>query len=277
MADSTFTPTTNITPTYLGTTNSIETFNPATPLYDTRSTLNRKYGVGADRLPASHPRARYFGIGIGGRYNVDSGSLTAPHGVRDTNMDLYIPLPIRMVPLEQERSLDLSQYRVRRLFPLAGGTLVGYMLKLITASNNSVQYSTTDANGNEIAWTPDYSNLTPTPPAPTTNGVTAASSITVNAMYKTVLNVTGAEVLEAITNLYNGDTRQAMISEIGIYSGDDYTETATDATNTPFNYTESCMTQLAMHYCFNGYDLSLPTSTMAMNFDFTRGEIIFSS
>lgn len=274
---STYTPLYNVTKTILGTTNDLETTLSVTPRYDVKSTLNAKYQILATGIPAAgqHPIMRYFGIGIGGSRNVDGQNLSQPQAVSSLNMDIYTPIPFRCLPIEQDLSTaDRAQYRIRTIITIGSQQYVCYYLKLITVDNTTVQYTKLNSTNNtQQAYTLDYSNLTPTAPTTSIDGSSNSVSSEIDVTVPTNFLVSGTEVQEAIQVLYNGDLRYARITEIGVYTGTDIQNTANDSNNNPFTYTESIMTQLAMHYTFNGVDMSSPTAAFNSVFSFGAGNI----
>lgn len=274
----TFTPLYRITKTILGVTNDLESTLPTTPLYDINSTLNAKYQVLPKQVPGSgqHPTIKYFGIGINGARNVDGTNLSEPQEVSSLNMDIYQPIPFRCVTLDNDLSAtERQQYRMRVVITQSSQQYVCYYLKVITIDDQQVQYTRLDpTTGNEVSYALDYENLTPTPPATSVDGSSNSISSEVDVLVSTNFPLAGTEVLEAVQVLYSGDLRRARITEIGIYTGTDYTTTANDVNNNPFSYTESIMTQLSMHYTFNGVDMASPTASFNQSFSFGSGDLV---
>ncbi len=281
-ATTTATPTTTFTPLYrvvktlLGITNDLELTLGTTPIYDTKSTLNAKYGIQANATPNAHPTVKYFGIGINGSFNVDSVNLTQPRDVSSLDMDLYQPLPFRCVPVEQDLSAtDRAIYRMRVIQTVNGQQYACYYLKLMTINDAQVQYSQlSSAAGAEQPYVIDYTNLNPTPPTGTTDGVSTSVDSEVNVLVSTNFPVSGLEVIEAVNVLYAGDMRRARLTEIGVYTGTDEIVQTTDSTGAAFNYTESIMTQLSIHYCFNGVDMASTTASFNQSFSFGGSNLI---
>ena len=94
--------------------------------------------------------------------------------------------------------------------------------------------------------------LNPTPVIPSTDGTQNTNVIDVNVSLRVAMNITGAEVLESINVLYQGDLRYARISEYGVYSGIDKQVTGYDANNVAFTYLEAVYAQLAYKTCTTG-------------------------
>jgi hypothetical protein len=261
-SSTTLTPVSQIGQTILGITRQLEASLGITPTYDIQSTLNAKYGVAPSALPTALPTILYFGIGIGGCYNVSNLNLSQPYPVLQTNMDLYSPIPFRCVPVEQDLSAqERALYRMRVRKTILGADYFCYYLKMITFDQTAVSVTETNpTTGIMTPYVPNYANLNPTPPVVSTSGTTADTEV--NVSLTSTLPLTGAEVTEAINVLYAGDLRYARISELGLYSGQDNTAfTGLDVNGSPINYTEAVLAQLNTQYTWNGDDFSNPTKT----------------
>ena len=255
------TTTTSITPisqigkTILGITRELYAYSGLNPVYDLASSLNAKYQIGQTLAPTALPAIGYFGIGIGGCYNVDSGNLSQPYPVLTTNMDLYTPIPFRCVPIEQDLTpLERASYRMRVQKTINGSAYFLYYLKTITYNQTTVQLKETNpVTALQSPYTLDYTNLNPTQPTVSTSGTITSTATEVNASVTSTLLLTGAEVTEVINVLYAGDLRYAKISEIGLYSGQDQL-----FTNGSVTYTEAMLAQLNMQYTGLGDNYSNP-------------------
>lgn len=272
---------TTITPIYrlkrvlFGVANNLEQIMGMDPLNDTNGTLNTLYGVEPTTLPDAHPVLGYFGIGRGGKRNVDSTDLSQPVDIKQTNMNIYKPMPIRCVPYTQDLDdTERAQYRMRQVIDVNGSKYVCYWLKVLTRNNSKIQFFKLDSNDAQTPYTPDYSNLTPTAPVIATDGTAADIGSEINAIAVVTVSLTGAELSEGINVLNNGDGRYGTISEVGLYTGNDKKVQALDHTGTAFGYTESVLTQLHTHYTFNGYDMSTPNAAYAEQFSFGSGRVI---
>lgn len=249
------TPTSQIGKTILGITRELYAYSGLNPVYDLASSLNAKYQIGQTLAPTALPAIGYFGIGIGGCYNVDSGNLSQPYPVLTTNMDLYTPIPFRCVPIEQDLTpLERASYRMRVQKTINGSAYFLYYLKTITYNQTTVRLTATDpVTALQSPYTLDYTNLNPTKPTVSTLGTITSTATEVNASVTSTLLLTGAEVTEAINVLYAGDLRYAKISEIGLYSGQDQS-----FTNGSVTYTEAMLAQLNMQYTWLGDHYSNP-------------------
>lgn len=259
----TITPVSQIGKTILGIIRELEAYSGVTPIYDTASTLNAKYGVFNSLVPTSLPTVSYFGIGIGGCYNVSTGNLSQPYPVLKTNMDLYTPIPFRCVPVLQDlTSAEQALYRIRVRKTISGADYFCYYLKTITFNQSTVQVTQTDpVTSLQTPYVLDYANLNPIPPVVSTTGTTTSDSTEVNVSVTSSLPLTGAEVTEVINVLYSGDMRYARISELGLYSGQDRVVSGSDGSGNPINYTEAVLAQLNLQNTFNGDDWSNPSKT----------------
>lgn len=276
------TSSTTISPIYrlkrvlYGVSGNLEQILGLEAINDTSSTLNTKYGVQPATLPSTHPTLSYFGIGNKGKRNIDSSNLSQPQEISAENMDIYGPLPIRCVPVEQDLSdTERANYAMREIITAPNGDkYVAYWLKLLTKVSSKVQFFKLDSSGNQQTYVPDYSNLSPTPPTTTTDGTAADVGSEINAVAVVTVELSGSELAEGINVLYGGDARYATISEIGLYTGTPQSVTTTDAQSNMFSYTESVMTQLHTHYTFNGFDLSTPNAIYSEQFSFGSGRVI---
>ena len=279
---STTSTSTTLTPIYRlsrvlnGVAGNLEQILGLDPRNDIKATLNTKYGVQANALPATHPTLNYFGVGNQGKRNIDSTNLSQPQEISTENMDLYGPLPIRCVPVEQDLSTsDRANYAMRRqITGPDGNTYIAYYLKRLTKVNSTVQFFRLDSNGNQETFTPDYSYLNPTPPTTTVNGVSSAIGSEINAVAVVTVSITGQELAEGINVLYGGQANLATISEIGLYTGTDQQVTAKDYQGNTFSYNEAILAQLHTQYTFNGFDCSTPNAAYTEQFSFGSGRVI---
>lgn len=267
----TLTPVSQIGKTILGITRELEACFGVTPSYDIQSTLNAKYNVQPSLVPTSLPTVLYFGIGIGGCFNVTNLNLSQPYPVLQTNMDLYQPIPFRCVPVEQDlTALEKALYRIRVRKTIGGADYFCYYLKMITFDQTTVSLTETDPTTSLMTpYVLDYANLTPTPPVVNSNGTPVTTPTEINVSIASTIPITGAEVTESINVLYAGDLRYAKISEIGLYSGQDRSVTGLDVNGANISYTEAVLAQLNTQYCWNGDDFS--NITRSSNYQIANG------
>ena len=228
-------------------------------LFDT--TLNHKYSIYPTQQPTSVPKILYFGLGLNGFYNVDDGNMSAPYRPTADELDLYEPIPMRCVPVDEDLSPDArANYRMRRRETINGQDYYCYYLKKLTLNDTTVRLVRTNPiTKEEEPYELSEGMLTPVPSIPSVSGEVSGTMNEVNATLSLGLSWLGSEVLEAINIKYNGDMRRAKISEIGIYSGEDATVTGFDASGASFSYVESIYTQLAYKICNIGSVITSPS------------------
>jgi len=250
-----------------------------TPTFDPRTTLNNKYSVLPDILPpaGTDTDLKYYGIGIRGARNIDQGFRRVPEEVLNTNMDLYLPLPLRVVPKDDDLPpAERLLYRIRRELDIDGTIYVLYYLKVLEQVGDEVIFTIKNSQGNEVPYTIDYGNLTPTPPQAPNPGTVEDTANEINATASVRAVINGYEVNEAVSVLYNGDPSYGMISELGFYTGQDFTSSFTDSTGVSVPYTESIMTQLAIHYTWLGSGMNEPSYVKRFNLRFGTTDLVLT-
>lgn len=267
-------PTYRSTKTILGQRRELQAYRGVTPTFDLRATINHKRQVLAATVATNRTVVRYYGVGIGGSRNVDDGNLTKPNEVSMLNMDLYTPIPIRVVPVEQDLSpQERMLYRMRVPEIIGGKDYFCYYFKVLEAIDSDVRITKTSEDGLEVNYPLDYTNLRPTPPTGTTNGTVGGSGAEVNVTIAVGIHLTGAEIAEAVAIKY-GDLNRAKLTELGIYSGEDVITTGKDINGTEFQYTEAVCAQLEHHYTWNGVDMSNPKAILNKVYRFGTEDLL---
>lgn len=221
-----------------------------TPEWDPEYTLNHKYGIHPTEVPSGPVKIRYFGIGIGGTYLANDEGDVIPYTPKQTDGDLYTPIPFRCVPITEDLSANQRQkYRMRVPMTINGQQYVAYYLKRFDVSDISVTQVDPLDDQTEIPYELDPATLSPTPVIPTTTGVQNTVRQEVNVSLDLILKINGREVFEAFNAIYNGDLSKAKVNEIALYRGEDRRLTGYTADNTPFEYTESVYTQMQFKQC----------------------------
>ena len=262
------------TKTLMGLRRELQGYRGLPATHDLRDTINQKRRVLESTAPVGRTTVKYFGIGIGGKRNVDDNNLSRPVPVSMKNMDLYMPIPIRAVPVEQDLSpQERALYRMRVKETIGGKDYICYYFKLMETIDSDVRITKTGENGLEVNYEIDYTNLYPTPPLNDTNGTVGGDGPEVNVTLAVGVHITGAEVIEYIAKKY-GDLNWAFVSEMGVYSGEDMTTTAKDINGTEFQYTEVVGALLEHHYTWNGVDLSNPKATLDKVYRFGTEELL---
>jgi hypothetical protein len=227
------------------------------------STINSKYDLFKDLTPEVFPpKIKYFGIGIRGFRAFNDQNSTIPYKPDPSNMDLYYPIPFRCVPISNDlEEIERKKYRIRVMKSFNGINYWCYYLKELKYISSNIELVETNLEtGDENQVLLNYNNLNPTPVDIVVPGF-VDNTLEYNAYVNTIVEVTGDEVIESINILYDGDLTKCNISEIGLYSGED--RIVTDSIGN--EYTESIYTQLMTHHCFNGTDLSNPSSSLIRN------------
>lgn len=263
MAETVFKAAGSVT-TILGAMNQFQSFADLAFIQDVRTTLNAKYNVLGERTPQEVPMLRYFGIGIGGYQNTDGKQGARPFNPKATDMDLYIPLPIRCVPATNDLTVtERQQYRMRVKTTINGTAYICYYLKMITWDPKTVELIHKDVDDNETKYSFDPSFLYPTPPETEVGGSIDTNLNRVIVRATGVCEITGKEIMEAVNVIHGGDLNSARISEFGFYTGVDEAVDAdgvlSDSNTGMF---EATYVQLAKKRCTLGTDLSDSGSSM---------------
>ncbi len=266
--------------TLLGMKNTLCSILPITFTPNMDCTLNSKYSVYQAVTPSEVPKIRYYGIGIGGKYNVTDTDLSEAYKPSMKDMDLYVPIPFRCLAEDEDSlltSTERAKYRMRVLTTINGVKYYCYYLKALEYTDE-MYFSYVDPDTNqEVVYTLDATNLRPTGTKPSTSGVTDVTTTDISAYAIANVVINNEEIAEAVNILYNGDLRRCVISELGIYTGIDSTVEALDYQSVRFSYLESVYTQLATKHTWNGTDLSQAGSYLSSKVCFTDAGILVSS
>lgn len=245
-------------------------------VYYRNLTLNAKYGNLPTDLPVAEPKIRYFGIGINGFKNIDDGNGGAPYIPKSSNLDLYQPIPFKIVPIGADLSVeDRAQYRMRVQQSINGNQYYCYYLKALTVLTNSVDIITTNVNtGEETVGDGELNedNLTPTPTDTVLEG-TVSDTYETNVSITCEAVITGKEVIDSINILFGGDPNlilKSRISEIGLYAGED------KVIDTATNVKEAIYTFLGYHRTSLGTDFENPLTTSKLKFKLSSANSFLS-
>lgn len=239
-----------LTKTLVGALAEMQAISNVDRLVLANTTLNHKYNVFPSELPEASPTLAYFGIGVRGYKNIDDSNGAAPFIPSSKDLDLYTPLPFRVVPVAEDLSVaERTSYRMRVLQTVGGEQYWCYYLKKLSFVDNRVKIIKTDlTTGVETVLSElDETNLTPTPTSTSVEGVTTSNEKISVALTASV-QITGAEVIEAINVLYGGNLLKAIVSEIGLYLGNDQSVNLNDGVGGTFVGKEAIFTTLAYHY-----------------------------
>ena len=240
------------------------------PMHDT--TINNKLGLNPNTLPGSNPKLRYMGIGIGGSYNVDDESGQRPYEPLAKDMDLYKPIPIRLLPIDGDLTeSERAKYRMRTIKTIDGVDYIAYWLKVIDYPDNQIHVTQQVGDGITEAYTFDPADLNPIASKVVNSGVVEGTKI--RAAVTGEATILGSEILEVINIMFNGDMTKAVISEIGFYSGDDKTVTGEDVNLGTFSYTDAVYVQLAEKTCSIGQPIHTADDVISRRIGFSNGSL----
>ena len=242
-------------------------------------TLNNHLNIQANTVPSYTPKLRYFGVGIKGCYNADDDILVSAYNPSRANMNLFTPIPIRCVPVDEDLTdSERALYRLRQRKTLADGNeYFLYWLKCLTIDSEIKFKRINPLTGAEEAYELDSSNLTPTPEKPSTDSTVTSSTSSIIAYGTASLEITADEILEYINVAFDGDTRYARISELGLFTGDDKTVTGTTGQDVSISYTEAVYTMLHSHLTWTGSPLTDSGSKFTSTLDITTSGIYQAS
>ncbi len=234
------------------------------------TTLNQALGILNNYTYPTNPNPilQYLVIGNGGSsFTTGSGGLTEPvpiqHQATDANLFSMLPFVLRTIDNDLT-SEEMSAYRLRKEVTVNGTQYIAYYGFIINLTNiAAAMYSITTNNGvaNTSVFTPDATNLSPQPQNLTSLSVNSVAGdyVNVNSLLSVVLTPAQiTEFLNACQILY-GNPASAIISEMGLCSGFDVTNTGT-SNGSPISYTEAVGVQInafintfyAMYYSQNG-------------------------
>ena len=271
-----------VTTTIFGILNQFHSFTNLQYVTRFATTLNSKYGVlnqTAYQTPKFVPTLKYFGIGTKGFQNIDMDQGALPNAGDARCMDLYGPLPIRVVKKSELASVmppaERRKYRMMQTKTYDGEEYALFYLKLIEFDNN-VEIIKKDADGVTSVYEPDPQYwLSPQPPD--RNEIGGAINTNVNRIIvraKGKCEIRHDEIMEAVTILHEGNMDFARISEIGYYTGYDVAFNANnvDLSTLPASEVanlsedsktyEAAYVQLAKHHCSRGHELYTQGSYM---------------
>ena len=207
--------------TILGSLNRLSSFLPLAYPINKTTTLNYKYGVIPAVTPIAPPKLQYFGLGVKGFYCTSDGTIDhVKYNPDCRNMDLYSPIPIRVLPIADDLKWeDRKNYRMRVVTTINGNQYVCYYLKKIVWDPATVTMVQIATDGSEQEYVLDSSYLTPSVPSTAQTGggeLTSSTRLVVRAVGK--CNVSMDELANTVSVF---DLNYAVISELGFYTGCD--------------------------------------------------------
>jgi len=262
--------------TIIGLLNEFESMTALQQTVLSKCTINAQHNVIPTVMPTKTPQLFYFGIGINGYYNVnqDTPPLSQPYMPAATDMDLYQPIPFRIVPITADLSpTERAQYRMRTMQTFNGTQYFCYWLKLINFTTKEVEVMQVNPTGGETPYVFNPKNLKPIPKKSSTGQIVNASGDTVIVSLSGTCPILGSEIVEVINIMY-GDLRFANISELGFYTGQDVTAQGPDGKGGEISYTESAYTQLSSKLCSLPIPLSKSSKTYIETIEYVNSNVI---
>ena len=220
------------------------------------STLNQKYGIYQDELPATneYPGLAYIGIGNkGATYELAPGNflLTTPVPHLPRHAALYNMIPFVVRPANDDLAAsERLKYRLRVPMTTGGGqNVVAYYLKPLDLSNTTPAVELRNVNDGVVTTDPfqhALSDLSPTHPVISNVNLNNPNGDYLVSTAKTVFLLDQSDItniMEACSILY-GDPRYASINEVALVTGVDKVVQGV-FNGVASNYTEVIAAQIA--------------------------------
>lgn len=222
------------------------------------STLNEKFGVESGTQPKETPTLKYFCIGEGGhrlQAGADGVPYAAPIRHRASDAALYKHLPF--VTRQEGNDLtpdERSKLRMRVKETTGTRNYISYYVKCLDEDENSkkiiMEHTTVkDGVANTVPFVPSSENLKPVAPeldnreATTTNG----DFLSVSNDVGIVFDANDVNELINVAKVKFDNPLRAVISEIGLCTGQDKVSTGEGVGTAPLSYTEVVGCQIATH------------------------------
>ncbi len=222
------------------------------------STLNEKLGIqqAATLGPTERPAMRYFTIGIGAHgatTGVDNLPLIQTLQHSSSHSGQYRGLPFVMRTVGNDISAaERERYALRRIESIGGTDYIVYYARRIDVSGAQIKYQRRTVVGGVTTvedFVPGTSDLNPTPPDLTNNGVntTDGEFLVASCKLEIVLDSFDVtEILNAAMILYQSED-YAFISEIGMVTGVDRMVSTNDGAGGSFSFNEVIGAQIFTH------------------------------
>lgn len=220
------------------------------------STLNQKFGIYADEMPATneYPGLAYLGIGNkGATYELAPGGflLTTPIPHLPRHAALYNMIPFVVRPADDDLTAsERMKYRLRVPMTTNGGqNVVAYYLMPLDLTNTTPEVELRNVNDGVITTSPfvhALSDLSPVHPVISNVNLNNPNGDYLVSTAKTVFTLDQGHItniMEACSILY-GDPRYAAINEVCLFTGIDKVVQGV-FNGVASNYTESIATQAA--------------------------------
>lgn len=250
------------------------------------STLNETYDIydQLDLLDAEVPSLNYYAIGNKGHRLVNAAwggkTSTIGHGAGDAGVYQALPFVIRPAASDLDATTR-AKYGMRVPIDIGGTMYWAYYLKRIDKSNLSSELKLTTVNEGiktTTTFSPDNSNLTPTPPELPNSGVITSNGSMLSVV--TVLDISldandVAEIVNAADILF-GDPEAAIISEIAMVTA--YPKVVNlltvNRTSTSGTYVEAIKAQTAA-FAGSSHQLTSANNGIKMTLNMGASEPLF--
>ena len=228
-----------------------------TPVIDTNTTLNEKFGIQANVNPSAADKlaAKYLAIGIGGHRSIAGAegiTYTASRRHRASDATCFKHMPFVLRRINNDLTVDeRAKYALRREETHGGLQYYAYYLKRIELADvvPAMQYTVVD-NGVETTqpFVPTNSNLNPVQTDLTNTEVVSTSGNYLSVSAVIPINFTQADVEEykAVARILYDNELMAIISELAICSGVDRNVQGT-VNGSNFTYAEAVAVQILTH------------------------------
>jgi hypothetical protein len=252
----------------------------------TNTTLNEKFGVQAGILPdvSAISRMVYMAVGNGGhKFSVGGNGIPRPDPLQHKSTDaaLFQHLPFVMrEPNNDLQPAERAKYAMRREEVHNGVRYFAYYLKRISLVGVTAAMEYKNAANGEVTttpFTPNSSNLNPTPQTLNSNGVAVTTGDYVTATAKITISLTKAEVEELleVARILYADPGYAIISEIALVSGVDKDVQSPGVGSTTIAFKEVIGAQVCSHVSAF-YALSFANNGIEMVLDVGSSEPLFN-
>jgi hypothetical protein len=218
------------------------------------STLNEKFNIHNELILGANdvPSMKLICIGNGGikvTVGADGTPKTEPVQHQPRDAALYKHLPFILRPVTNDLTIqERANYRLRKIETHNNIPYVAYYARVLdlSATVPVLELRTVNAGiTTSVEFSPNASDLNPTPPAMSTNSVlvTTGNYIAANAKVPFTMTVGDIEEFMNVCNIIYSDPNYAIISEIALCSGFDKVVTG-DFNGATIGYTESIATQV---------------------------------
>jgi hypothetical protein len=220
------------------------------------STLNERFGIQQNVFPDASelPSLGYFVIGNGGhKWSTGANGMGIPVPVQHRGTDASCFSPIPFVLREQANDLTVTErarFALRRTETHGGKAYFAYYARRMDKSAVAAAMElvhVADGVSTVSAFTPDSSNLNPTPPTvvPDSVNVTTGDFTAITAKIGLDLSDWDIAELRNVAKVIYDDEKYAIVSEVGLVTGVDKVVSSPGPGNTTITQNEVIVAQVA--------------------------------